>query len=71
MNGTVLKTSIGKRISERRIELGLSREQLADKLDITPRFLFDVEVGKKGMSFETFCKLRNVLGVSADWLLDD
>ena len=65
-----LKANIGQRITQRRIKLGLSREQLADILGITSRFLFDIEAGKKGMSFETFIKIRRTLDVSADWLLD-
>ena len=61
---------LGERIKEKRVELGLSREQFADELGITVRFLFDVEAGKKGLSLNRFFKIRNVLGVSADWLWD-
>ena len=65
-----LKTNIGKRVNKKRVELGLSREHLADMSGITSRFLFDIEIGKKGMSIETFIKIKETLGCSADWLLD-
>lgn len=52
------------------MELGLSREKLADMVKITPRFLFDIEIGKKSMSLDTFYNIKTVLNCSADWLLD-
>jgi hypothetical protein len=38
--------------------------------NITSRFLFDIEIGKKGMSIETFYRIRQALVASADWLFD-
>ena len=61
---------MGARIKQRRADLGLSREQLADRLGITVRFLFDVETGKKGLSLNRFFNIRDILSVSADWLWD-
>lgn|GEM_PF-2891589 len=60
---------MGKRIAQRRKELGITREQLASDVGITLRFLFDIEAGKKGMSLETFVNLNKALDVSADWFL--
>jgi transcriptional regulator with XRE-family HTH domain len=31
--------------------------------------LYDIEVGNKGMSAETLCKIAQALNVSTDWIL--
>ncbi len=62
-------SEIGTRMKAQRELLGLTREELAERLDITPRFCYDLELGLKGMSIPTLCKLSNVLKVSADYLL--
>lgn len=68
MNG--FYASIGSRIKEKRLELKLTRDKLAHMAHISDKFLYDIEVGKKGMSAETLHKLAQALGVSADWLLN-
>lgn len=60
---------IGTRIKIQRELLGLTRDELAEKLDITPRFCYDIELGNKGMSISTLCKLSKVLNISTDFLL--
>lgn len=62
-------SEIGARMKAQRELLGLTREELAERLDITPRFCYDLELGLKGMSIPTLCKLSNVLKVSSDYLL--
>ena len=44
--------SIGGRIRKQREFLGLTREQFAEKLDITPKFCSDIELGIKGMAVQ-------------------
>jgi len=61
--------SVGSRIKEKRLELKWTRDKLAYEAKISDKFLYDLEVGKKGMSAETLHKLSRALGVSADWLL--
>ena len=61
---------IGKRIKEKRKSAGLSREKLATMSHISDKFLYDIEVGNKGMSAETLYKIAKALEVSADWLFD-
>jgi len=63
-------TAIGKRVKERRLSQGLTREKLAYTAFISDKFLYDIEVGNKGISAETLYKLKDALGVSSDWLLD-
>ena len=45
-----------------------SREKLAERLDITPQYVNDIEQGKKCMSMAIFVELSQVLGVSMDFL---
>lgn len=61
---------IGKRIKEKRVNAGLTREKLANLAYISDKFLYDIEVGNKGISAETLHKIAKSLGVSADWLMD-
>lgn len=60
---------IGERIKKQRLLNGYSREQLAELVEITPRFCYDLELGLKNMSVSTLCKLADALHVNADYLL--
>lgn len=60
---------VGERIRKQRQLNGYSREKLAELVDITPRFCYDLELGLKNMSVNTLCKLSNALHVSVDYIL--
>ena len=60
---------MGRRVRLRRELLGLSRERLAEKIDVTGQFIADIEYGHKGMSIYTLFKLCQTLQVSADYFL--
>lgn len=60
---------IGERIKKQRLLNGYSREQLAELVEITPRFCYDLELGLKNMSVSTLCRLADALNVRADYLL--
>ena len=60
---------IGQRIRKQRELLGLTREELAEKLDISTKFCYDIELGAKGMSVETLCKMSAELMLSTDYIL--
>lgn len=62
-------TEMGNRIKEYRQLLGLTREEVAEKLDITPRFYYDLELGLKGMSLATLYKICSTLNISSDYIL--
>lgn len=62
-------SEIGSRIREQREYLGLSREAFAEKIGVTPKFCSDIELGLKGMSLPTLCKISKVLHLSTDFLL--
>ena len=59
---------IGSRIRTQREFMGLTREQLAEKIEITPKFCSDIELGVKGMSVPTLCRLSQILGLSTDFI---
>jgi transcriptional regulator with XRE-family HTH domain len=62
-------TNIGSRIRRQREYLGYTREQFAELLDVTPKFCSDIELGVKGMSIPTLCKIANSLRLSTDYIL--
>ena len=59
-------TAMGRRI---RVIKEITREELAEKMDISPAFISDVEYGNKGMSIKNLYLLSQLLGVSAEYLL--
>lgn len=60
---------VGKRIMDRRKNLGLTQEALAEISDVTPQFISYAESGKRAMRPENLYKIAQALGVSADYLL--
>lgn len=65
----MFKREIGKRIRQIREEKEMTREQLATSADITTKFLYEVENGKKGLSAVTLLKIANALSCSCDYIL--
>ncbi|MFR2966286.1 MAG: helix-turn-helix domain-containing protein [Anaerovoracaceae bacterium] len=62
-------TAMGRRIRVIRERKEITREELAEKMDISPAFISDVEYGNKGMSIKNLYLLSQLLGVSAEYLL--
>lgn len=60
---------MGIRIRKQRELLGFTREKLAERLNVSPKFCSDIEAGAKGMSLETLCKLSKELMISTDYIL--
>ena len=60
---------IGGRIRAQREYLGYTREQFAERLGVTPKFCSDIELGVKGMSVPTLCKIAQILRLSTDFIL--
>ena len=61
--------NIGNRIRKQREFLGFTREVFAEKIEVTPKFCSDIELGVKGMSVPTLCKISKVLNISPDYIL--
>lgn len=64
-----LDMQIGSRIRTKREELKLSREKLAECIDVSPQFLAQIELGRRGMSSVTLYKVCNALSASADYIV--
>ncbi len=60
---------MGRRIRKQRELLGYTREQLAERLDVSTKFCSDIELGVKGISIQTLAKLTDLLNLSADYIL--
>lgn len=61
--------SVGNRIRKQREYLGYTREQMAELLEVTPKFCSDIELGVKGMSVPTLCKIASALRLTTDYIL--
>lgn len=59
----------GMRIRSLRELRGYSREQLSEMSDISTKFLYEIESGKKGFSVYTLTRIANSLGVNCDYII--
>lgn len=62
---------VGLRIKETREAKGLTQEELAALVDLSPTHISVIERGQKVPKLDTFVAIANALGVSADSLLRD
>ena len=60
---------MGKRIAQRRKELGLSQEGLAEQAGISPQTMSTAERGTKALRPENLLKISKALNVSTNFLL--
>lgn len=65
---STLAIEIGRRIAERRKQLGLTQAQAAEKAGLTQQFFASVETGAKNIA-ESIIKVSRALNISADFLL--
>lgn len=66
---TAMAHYFGERLIERRHELGMTRQALADKADISLTNVRNYEKGYVQPTAYPIYALANVLGVTTDWLL--
>ena len=57
------------RIRRAREQMGYTREQFAEKLDVSVSYLAELERGKTGLSVKMLLKICSLLGLSADYVL--
>lgn len=57
------------RIRAARENAGYTREQFAEKLDVSVSYLAELERGRTGISVKMLIKVCNVLGLSADYVI--
>ena len=61
---------IGTKIKERRIKIGMSQKELADKVDLTPSFISQLENNQISPSLNSFIQICGALGVSLTEILE-
>ena len=62
-------TAIGIRVQQERTRMGLTREQLAEMMDMSVWYITDIERGRSGLSIPGLIQLCEIFGCSADYLL--
>lgn len=61
----------GKKLKNARLSLGLTQEQVAEILDLAPRYISDIERDKTRGSIDTFVKLCNLYKIAPNDLLSE
>lgn len=60
---------IGLRIHNLREANSYTRDAFAERIHISAKFLYEIELGKKGFSVEILYKISKALAVSTDYLV--
>lgn len=60
---------IGSRIKSQRKSLSISQEKLAELINVTPHYIYEIERGTKAMSLETLTNIALSLEASADYII--
>lgn len=60
---------VGSRIRFLREINQYTRDEFADKIGVSSKFLYEIENGKKGFSVEILYKISKLLSVSTDYLI--
>lgn len=69
MDSKQVLCDMGERILQRRKQLRLTQEALADRMEVSTQMISYVELGRKAIRPENLIKLCAALGVSADYIL--
>ena len=65
-----IKKLFGKKVKEKRLGLGLTQEQLAEKIGISAKSLSQIELGNNFVSAENLEAISKTLNVSPKVLFD-
>ena len=63
--------ALGKRMQDTRIAKGLTQAELAEMVDLTPKYLSNLECGFRMPRMGTFVDIANALNIDANTLLVD
>lgn len=64
-------TDIGNKIKEIRTRLGINQKELADRVDLTPSFISQLENNQISPSLSSFLQICNALGVNPSQFLEE
>ena len=59
-----------EKIKGLRIHQGYTVEQLAEEANISTKFLYEIEAGRKGFSANVLYKISKALNVSCDYIIE-
>ena len=63
------RLAVGDRIRKKRIQLGFSQDEVAERIDRAPKYCSDIERGTCGMSTETMLAISECLDMSLDYMM--
>lgn len=61
--------NIGMRIKKCRRSTHLTQEKLAELLDLSPHYIYEIERGSKTISLNVLEKLSKILNISTDYII--
>ncbi len=67
----LISTKLNEKIKSNRIRLGLTQEELANKINVTRQIISKYELGTNVPDVFTLKLLANIFNLSVDELLDD
>ena len=63
------KIAVGERIRHKRMQLGLSQDELAVRINRATKYCSDIERGMCGMSIETMLAIAKALDMNLDYMM--
>ena len=60
---------VGYRIKLCRKEKNFTQERLAEEINVSPHYIYEIERGSKNMSIYTLDKISKALNISTDYIL--
>lgn len=63
------RIAVGERIRRKRIQLGLSQDELAVRINRATKYCSDIERGMCGMSIETMLAIAKALNMNLDYMM--
>lgn len=65
-----VRRQFGQRVAEVRRQLAMTQEGLAERLEVTPRYIQMVEAGDENLTIDSLVKLSSVLRVTIGELFE-
>lgn len=69
MKKTYDRLAAGDRLRSKRTLLGMTQEEMAERIERVPKYYADIERGSCGMSVETLMALSASLNMSLDYII--
>lgn len=61
--------TIGRQIRKRRLECGITQETIANRLDVNPSHISNIENGRANPSLTALVRIANILECSVDFFI--